>query len=92
MTKEGYAVNQRLVSLVTKWKEDGSPKQEGFDWVSNKNNWLKAFPVDIEFFSGLPRRIDRAAVRDICQTSKFSIREKFLAVMVWGYGDRGYGP
>lgn len=85
-------MNERLVSLVTTWKENGSPKQEGFDWVSSKNNWLKAFPADAEFISGLPLKIDRAAVREICQTSKFSIREKFLAVMIWGYGDRGYGP
>ncbi len=85
-------MNQRLVSLVKKWQADGSPAQEGFDWTSGKHNWVKAFPLDKEFISRLPSEIDRLAVRKICESPKYSIREKFLAVMVWGYGDRGYGP
>jgi hypothetical protein len=85
-------MNRRLVSLVKKWQADGSPGQEGFDWTSGKHNWEKAFPKDKKFISGLPPEIDRVAVRNICESSKYSIREKFLAVMVWGYGDRGYGP
>lgn len=85
-------MNHRLVTLVKKWQEHGSPKQEGFDWTSSKGNWVKAFPKDMKFMSELSSEIDRAAVRAICESPKYSIREKFLAVMVWGYGDRGYGP
>jgi hypothetical protein len=85
-------MNRRLVSLVKQWQADGSPVQEGFDWTSGRHNWEKAFPKDKKFISGLPPEIDRMAVRKICESSKHSIREKFLAVMVWGYGDRGYGP
>ena len=84
-------MNKRLVKLVEAWKADGSPSQEGFDWTSGKHNWEKAFPGDKKFISSLPSEIDRVAVRDICESPTHSIREKFLAVMVWGYGDRGYG-
>lgn len=85
-------MNQQLITLVKRWQADGSPKQEGFDWTSNRHNWEKAFASDNDFISRLPSEIDRAAVRTICESSKYSIREKFLTVMVWGYGDRGYGP
>jgi len=85
-------VNKRLVTLVQKWQEIGSPGQEGFDWTSSKQNWEKAFPIHIKFISDLPSEIDRVAVRKICESAKYSIPEKFLSVMVWGYGDRGYGP
>ncbi len=85
-------MNRRLIKLVEEWKTDGSPKQEGFDWTSSKTNWIKAFPNESNFISKLPEVIDREAVRQICQAKKYNIREKFLSVMIWGYGDRGYGP
>lgn len=88
----GATLNQRLVALVKKWQEDGSPRQEGFNWTSSKQNWENAFPREKHFISELPKEIDRVAVRSICESPRYSIREKFLAVMVWGYGDRGYGP
>ena len=88
----GVSLNAHLVSLVKKWKEDGSPKQEGFDWTSSKKNWEEAFPDNRKFILSLPKELDRAGVREICESSAYSIREKFLAVMIWGYGDRGYGP
>lgn len=82
----------RLKKLVESWKKSGSPQQEGFNWTSSRGNWLKAFPKDSKFISALPDEIDREAVRKICNSKIYNIREKFLAVMVWGYGDRGYGP
>ena len=85
-------MNKRLVTLVQKWQATGSPRQEGFDWTSSKQNWLKAFPTDKKFIMALPSEIDRVAVRRICEARKYSVREKFLSVMIWGYGDRGYGP
>jgi hypothetical protein len=85
-------LNKHLVKLVESWKASGSPQQEGFDWTSSRNNWIKAFPKESKFISKLPTEIDRQAVRGVCESSEYSIREKFLAVMVWGYGDRGYGP
>lgn len=88
----GVSLNEHLVSLIKKWKEDGSPKQEGFDWTSSKNNWESAFPNNRNFIQTLPKELDRAKVREICESTDYSIREKFLTVMIWGYGDRGYGP
>lgn len=85
-------MNHQLVTLVKKWQEDGSPRQEGINWTPSKHNWQRAFPREEVFLSGLPSEIDRTTVRAICESAKYSIREKFLAVMVWGYGDRGYGP
>ena len=85
-------MNKRLTKLVETWKAAGSPQQEGFDWTSSKNNWIKAFPQESEFISNLPDEIDRKEVRRVCQAKRYSIREKFLSVMIWGYGDRGYGP
>lgn len=85
-------MNKQLVRLVENWKASGSPRQEGFDWTSSSRNWIKAFPEESKFISSLPDEIDRVAVRKVCDSRKFSIREKFLAVMIWGYGDRGYGP
>ena len=85
-------MNKNLVKLVENWKASGSPKQEGFNWTSSRRNWIEAFPEESKFISWLPDEIDREAVRGICDSKKYSIREKFLAVMVWGYGDRGYGP
>jgi hypothetical protein len=84
-------VNKQLVTLVEKWQAIGSPKQEGFDWTRSKHNWENAFPTRAKFISGLPSEIDRVAVHKICESAKYSIIEKFLSVMVWGYGDRGYG-
>ena len=77
---------------MKKWQAIGSPSQESFDWTSSKHNWEKAFPNHRNFIAKLPLEIDRTAVRKICESSKYSILEKFLSVMVWGYGDRGYGP
>jgi len=85
-------LNKHLVRLVKNWKADGSPEQDGFNWTSSKNNWIKAFPSESKFISALPDEINRDTVRKICNSKKYSVREKFLAVMVWGYGDRGYGP
>lgn len=85
-------MNEQLVKLVEKWKINGSPQQEGFNWISSRNNWIKAFPGEAKFISAIPDEIDREKVRAICNSRKYTISQKFLAVMVWGYGDRGYGP
>ena len=85
-------MNKHLTKLVENWKTNGSLQQEGFDWSKNRNNWIKAFPKESKLISALPDEIDRGEVRRICNSKKYSVSQKFLAVMVWGYGDRGYGP
>lgn len=85
-------MNEYLVKLIESWKLSGSLEQEGFDWSSRKDNWINAFPSESKFIASLPNEIDRITVRKICNSKKYSVLQKFLAVMVWGYGDRGYGP
>lgn len=85
-------MNQKLVTLVKRWQADGSPRQESFDWTSGKNKWIDAFPKESKFIASLPEQIDRIMVRKICNSKQQSTVQKFLAVMIWGYGDRGYGP
>ena len=85
-------MNKHLVTLIESWKLSGSLEQEGFDWSSGKDSWLGAFPNESKFIASLPDEIDRITVRKICNSKKHSVLQKFLAVMVWGYGDRGYGP
>ena len=85
-------LNNHLVKLIESWKLNGSPEQEGFDWSSGKNNWIIAFPRESKFITALNDKIDRIEVRNICNSKEHSVIQKFLAVMVWGYGDRGYGP
>jgi hypothetical protein len=85
-------LNSKVVKFVENWKADGFPAQEGFNWTASRDNWIKAFPQESEFICSLQDEIDREAVRRVCQESRHNIREKFLSVMIWGYGDRGYGP
>jgi hypothetical protein len=85
-------MNNRVITLIQNWQTIGSPGQEGFNWTTNRHNWEKTFPNYTNLISKLPSEIDRVAVRDICESSNFPVLEKFLTVMVWGYGDRGYGP
>ncbi len=85
-------MNIRLKKLLQKWKRDGAIEQEGFDWNASKNNWTKAFPNDSKFIQSLAGEIDREHVRSICNDSRYEVKHKFLSVMIWGYGDRGYGP
>jgi hypothetical protein len=85
-------MNKQLIQLIESWKISGSPEQEGFDWHSGRLNWINAFPDESKFIASLPEKIDRNAVRKICFSKNRSVLQKFLAVMVWGYGDRGYGP
>lgn len=85
-------MNDFVEGLVRDWRLISSPKQEGFDWSTGRSNWIEGFPLDSEFLTQLPNEINREKVRDICNSERFNLREKFLSVMVWGYGDRGYGP
>ena len=88
----GTGLNSKLSELLEIWQTNGANEQEGFDWSSSRPNWMKAFPSDSQFISELPNSIDRTHVRNMCNSEIYGIREKFLNVMIWGYGDRGYGP
>lgn len=85
-------LNNLLKDLVSNWKEMGSPGQEGFYWSKYRQNWINAFPEDENFILSIPDYLDRGKVHQLCKSREYSVREKFLSVMLWGYGDRGYGP
>ena len=85
-------MNQRVIELLNEWKSEGSPQQGGFDWTRARKNWEKAFPDHKPFIASLPNELNRGHLRSICESSENTIIEKFLVVMIWGYGDRGYGP
>lgn len=81
----------RLDSLVRDWRANGSPNQEGFPWDLSKAKWAQLadeFDVDINEF---PDLIDRQFLWNIA-ASTAPATSSFLAVMIWGYGDIGYGP
>ena len=88
----GKSLNAELIRLVGTWQSAGSHEQEGFDWTASRRNWLKAFPSEEKLIQGLPAEVDRQTVRDVCNSENYGIREKFLTAMIWGYGNRGYGP
>lgn len=85
-------INQNLVRSYETWLANGSPGQAGFDWTSTKEKWLSYFQADTDFIWSIPQLVDRTFLRKIVSGEEYSIRHKFLAVMIWGYGDRAYGP
>ena len=82
---------ERLETLVNEWKSIGLPDQEGFPWLLSKPKWdelASDFNVNIEEF---PELIDRQFLWKLSSSSA-PAQVAFLAVMIWGYGDIGYGP
>lgn len=88
----GKILNVELLRLVGNWQAAGSPEQEGIDWTASRDNWIKAFPAEAKFIWSLSVEVDRQMVREVFNSENFGIREKFLTAMIWGYGNRGYGP
>jgi hypothetical protein len=89
---ESYPMNRELSQLVQEWKAHGSIPQEGFDWSKVRENWLKTFPLHGEIIATLPTVLNRDQLRTVFASTEYSVIEKFLVVMIWGFGDRGYGP
>ena len=85
-------MNQQLIQLAKAWKATGLPSQRGFDWSASRDNWKLYFAKESNHISALNTEIDRAEVRRVMESDKHTIREKFITVMIWGYGNRGYGP
>lgn len=83
--------NLALKALVDDWKNAQSFSQEAFDWTRARANWQKDLVQYTNFIARLPTGIDRTFLRGLVSNSGVSVMEKFLAVMIWGYGDLGYG-
>lgn len=85
-------INRNLLKIYDAWVKNGSPQQEGFNWMATRDKWLDGFASDEKFIREIPQLLDRTYLRGICADRDISIRRRFLAVMIWGYGDRAYGP
>jgi len=86
-------MNRRLSNLIYRWKADGTLPQETFNWNSSKENWIATFPNYSDFLENkVPIDLGREEVRAIFENQKIDIDQKFLASMIWGYGNIGYGP
>jgi len=83
--------NLRLKALVADWRRTDSIPQEAFYWSRSRTNWQRDLPKYSGFISKLPQEIDRTFLRTLVANSENSVMEKFLTVMIWGYGDLGYG-
>ena len=81
----------RLEAVIDAWRLEGSPEQEAFPWARSKHTWQTLaddFGVNID---DLPDLIDRQFLWSLSSTD-VAVEKIFLAVMIWGYGDIGYGP
>ena len=80
---------------VQEWKILGKPRQGGIDW--NLASWVKKFHEHEEFLTQLKKKnlglLDRTTVRGVVRDclGKGDLEVAFLAVMIWGFGFRGYG-
>lgn len=87
------AVPPRLRQLAEAWTSAGKPPQSGIGW--RLKSWQAAFPKHEKLFKALPNPLDRAAVTVLAQAAdvdKDAAEAAFVAAMVWGYGNVGYGP
>lgn len=71
------------------WNQGGRVPQPGVAWPVER--WRSAFPQEDLFWNAIPRDLDRDDVRRMV-LSELTIEQRFLVVMVWGFGRVGYGP
>jgi hypothetical protein len=83
--------NPRLTSIVSAWIKAGRPAQESFSWSKSRSNWCRDIQDLTRFIQLLPESLSRSDVRLVCDHKKFTVSEKFVTAMIWGYGDLGYG-
>jgi hypothetical protein len=70
-------------------------EQRGFNW--RRESWKAALHDDlpsVELLHRLGERVDRETTRAVVlgELANGRVVPAFVAAMVWGYGDRGYGP
>ncbi len=78
--------------LFLEWSKGGRLKQPHATWAPRRESWIKEFPDQKLFIEKLPLELDREALRNVANLEELSFESKFIATMIWGYGDRGYGP
>lgn len=69
--------------------------QRSFPW--NRSAWttgMHDLPEVQRVLNSIPDRVDRDLVREVVtsQLENGEVLPAFVSAMIWGYGDRGYGP
>lgn len=83
---------KRLLDDFVRIADELPSKQEAVLVEPLVGRWSELFRqlnINIEILS---QDISRERLNSIFQEESFTPLDKFIAVMVWGYGDRGYGP
>jgi len=83
--------NRRLATKVEEWIQQGQPAQEAFNWEKSRLNWIRDIPSEMEFIRSLPRNLSRGDLRQVHDLKNSTTSELFVASMIWGYGNLGYG-
>ena len=80
--------NKRLNEIASREFEPQSPMEV----ASVLEAWLEKFPKESKFLKSHSSYLDRKKVKTICQSKKYTLNQKFLLIMLWGYGSNGVGP
>lgn len=82
----------RLEVLLDRHHSGGSVPQQPICWP--RARWVGRLPDCESVLNALPACLDRKSVRDVARhpDGDDAAMRGFLASMVWGYGDVGYGP
>jgi hypothetical protein len=83
---------QRLSDLAELWKANGKPEQESFQWSKTSFRWQSALKEYAQFIDTLEPTLNRTQVKNIVCDQSVDIISRFIASMIWGYGEVGYGP
>ena len=78
--------------LYEEWSNNGKLNQPPALWAPRRDSWINVFPDQARFIENLPLELDREALRNVANLENLNFKSKFIATMIWGYGDRGYGP
>ena len=82
----------RLANLSEVWVTAGRPLQAPAEIAKGIKTWIRDIPEFKEFLLSLPPEVDRKYVRYTVSNCRLTFAERFIATMVWGYGNVGYGP
>lgn len=93
LQRMGDSAPDTVRRLVEDWRRRESPPQNSFGWP--RQRWLDRFERHCDLLTGLPDALDRTEIRELCvdaDKSPEGAETAFMAVMVWGYAEVGYGP
>jgi hypothetical protein len=82
----------RLSMLLDAHAVSGNRRQRPIPWP--RGRWLSWLPQHSDVIERLPSSLDRTAVRSTAEspTTGDQALAGFLAAMIWGFGNSGYGP